>query len=272
MNSQKDTELADRLTERMHALADRVDPSDVPPEADLARGRRRQRSGRIGAAAVALAVGAVIGGTGYLVHDARTGHAVVGPASSGSNLQHSGQTAHQETAKKALKQVEKRMRVTAKGRLTFDPRLKAFRAAIASVLDPEGRHLDAKVSNEQSGSGVLGTKLGWKEGAGLGEIMVSVATPGADDGGFSPYFSPRTCAPVAGRACTTVVLPDGTTGQEQHAPGELAVYYTRPDGQIVLLVASTLFGNNSTVSIGALPATARQLLRVASDPRLTLKQ
>lgn len=263
-----DTEWESRLADRIHELADQVDPPGVPVEADLARGRRRVRNGRVAMLGAALAVGVVVSGTNYLVHTTRSNATVAGPAASGSAT--SADSPARDRTRKQIDGREARRTVGNRQVLRLDPRLRGFRDAIAATLDPAGVHLDHAVSNEQSGDGVLGTKLGWKEGAGLGEIMVMVARPGVDNGGFSPYFEPRHCSPVATHSCVQLRLPDGTTGIQQRQGGQLAVYYTRPDGQIVLIVESTLFGNNSTVPAEALPATARQMLRAATDPRLTL--
>ena len=259
------TELEERLTARMQRLADQVPAPDVRPEDDLARGRRRVRARRTTGVAAALAVGVIAGGTGYLLHDPGPVSAVVTPAGEGGASSPSA-TPSRLTAPRAGKVVRKRH-----APWTYDRRLDGYRDAVAAVLDPAGKHLDAKVSNEQSGGGILGTKLGWKVGKGLGEIIVSVSRPGADDGGFTD-FSAAKCVAQDGHPCVPIVLDDGTTGVTQSRGGELAIYYTRPDKQIVMIVETTLFGNNSTVPIHALPATAKQLLRAAADPRMTLKK
>lgn len=257
------TELEDRLTERLQGLTDQMPVPAVSPEDDLARGRRSARARRTGGLAAAVAVGVVMGGGRYLLHAERTGRAVIAPASSGAASPSpqdspSGRVIQQDKIKKHSRP------------FTYDVRLTGFRAALAEVLDPAGRHLDAKVSNEQSmGGAQIGTKLGWKVGDGLGEIMVSVSRPNVEDGGFND-FDPSGCVPRAGAPCTPVTLADGTTGTTQTSNGELAVFYTRSDKQLVLIVETRLFGNNSTVPIHTLPATAPQLLRAAADPRMTL--
>ncbi|HEX7738175.1 MAG TPA: hypothetical protein VF426_00855 [Marmoricola sp.] len=261
------TELEERLTERMQRLADQVPVPGVRPEDDLVRGRRRVRVRRTSGVAAAVAVGVIAGGTGYLLHDPTPARTVVAPADGGGNA-----SAYLKPMKKGDKAPGMSMKEVPGGfKMTFDRRLDGYRDAVAAVLDPDGKHLDAKVSNEQSGTGGLGTKLGWKVGKGLGEIMVQVSRPGHDDdAGFDDFASPD-CVALPGRPCTPLTLADGTAGVTQSSGGELAVYYTRPDKQVVMIVETKLFGNNSLVPIHALPATAKQLLQAAADPRMTLK-
>ncbi len=284
MNGAHDPERDERVFEALSRLAADITTPAVSAEADLARGKRQLRRQRLGGAAGAVTTLA----------------AVAGVAVFAAGVPGTGAPAHVSQAASGRASASPSGKATP-APMSVDKRLEGFRDAVSAVLDPQGRHLDAHVSNQQA-SGVpkkagehadnnpeeraramlgmgraggatalssVGTKLGWNEGGGTGEVMVEVGTSAEAVGGFTPY----SCTPgdTGGHRCTSVQLPDGTTGKQQRYGDTLAVYHTRPDGQVVLIAESKLFGNNATTPVAHWPATAKQLLRVATDPRLTLR-
>jgi hypothetical protein len=249
--------MTERLDRQLHDLADRVALPVTPLADDLARGRRRVRRVRaalVGATAV-VAV-AVVGGVGIVVgtrgHDAGRAPVVVDPPDP-TPAQAS------DVGVPWPSQPERRRQ------------LREFQEVLAERLDPAGEHLEpwGPSNGEQSGGTVAedrltgtGTKLSWtnpgEDGLGMLQIYVSQ--------GWDLQFN-WTCA----GGCRDVTPPDGAVSAQVHERGGvLEVGVEHADGNVVVLSADPLFGNNSTVPVSSIDLTEDQLLQAAADPRLAL--
>jgi hypothetical protein len=227
---------------------------------DVARGERALRRRRWWqVAAVALSV-AVVAGVGVALTGSQ-GSPSSDPGFSeqpGSGRASSSTPAEARHDSKAHRRFLADQRAKHRAERSFLPSMGTIRGyhdVLAEHLDPHGDLL-APPSNEQGGTGVLGTKLDWNHG-GLLEIVVGKTWSAA--GGF--YL-----LETAGMKPTTY---DGHQARVSTAGDDTVVSVRHDDGTVVTLIASTSFGNNGTSSTTSSLTEAR-LLAAAADPRLTL--
>jgi hypothetical protein len=146
------------------------------------------------------------------------------------------------------------------------------------TLDKRGRTL----------VGDLMTSDSWKEGAGIGQVWVSVSRPEyaqpkselcgpKRSNGFMPYVCSDAVAPdgrpiVTGVALMTVKSFDGA--EHRDVPGYF-VRYVRPDGQIVMVGVDGVdmvyrYDNLPNPPVPRPQVTMAQLIAAATDPALSL--
>lgn len=159
--------------------------------------------------------------------------------------------------------------------------LSDYREAAATILDPDGDHLDrGPADNIQSGSSCdpetgeelathLGTKIGWTDGDALGVVRVEVVAAGSEEPP-QVVFEHQGWAPFDGG------LPAGVTSAKvvtfADSGGGTAVVAEREDGLTVAVDTAGIWGNNAAP--GSPPTTSRpttgSLLKLAASPQLTL--
>lgn len=140
-------------------------------------------------------------------------------------------------------------------------------------LDPDAVHLPDSSHSFNGGSGnaiaEVGTKLSWtipgEEGAGM--ILPVVTSPGfqPDELNIAEEIG---CSPLS--ACQQVDLPKGAgtawvANPDQRVWGAL---YQRPDGSVVGLQVSDLFGNDTTTPVSDVDITREQALEFVTDDDL----
>jgi len=246
----------------LRRLAERVDPPVVPAEDDLARGRSRVRRTRFAGSGAAVATAATIVGVALLTSpgtDPGTeGPTDPGPASSSTPAY----------TDRTLPLAE----VPAEEGFVPDnaEALQAWRDVLAEHLDPRGRHLEKKPSNEQSGGGNvegavhLGTKLGWSVAGedGLGLVQITVASHRGE------LYSE--CGQTPGWSCRDLTTPGGRPATVIDHDGVHEVVVEQADGEFVSIALDNLFGNNSALPVSDIPLTDEQLFAAAADQRIDL--
>jgi hypothetical protein len=244
-------------------LIDRIQAPSADVAADVARGERAlRRRHRWQGGAASLAVVAVTG-VGVALSGAggtpQAGFATQ-PGQSAASRSTGTHTADQRHARAhhrraaVLKQQTRRLQHQAS--VQYDSSvLRTYHDVLAEHLDPTGRLLRL-AQNEQSGGGVIGTKLDWRDG-GMLEIVVSHRW-----GAASGFY-------LLGDAGMRATTYDGHPARVSTTGDDLVVSVEHSDGTVVTLIASTGFGNNGT-STASLGLTQDQLLAAASDERLTL--
>lgn len=261
----------DRLVEqRLHQLAD-AHPAPVTPVADdVARGRRRLRRQRsvvtIGTAAVvgAVALASVLtAGGGDTAGDSTPPIADV--ISTPTAAPHPAPTALPSslTASDAAATVRQRLS-------DHSAVLRLYNDVLAEHLDPGRQHLapySKRTGNEQGSTRgdvmtSLGSKFAWTVAGqpGLGMLQVSVSTVWDPDS--MQLYCDGGCRPATG--------PRGEKARVLRSDGSTTVALEHADGQVVVLTADNLFGNNSTVPVSGTGLTVQQLLAAAADERLSL--
>lgn len=274
-----------QLDEQLHRMATRVRVPQVPVATDLARGRRRLRRTRLltgGAAAatvLAVAVGAAAA-PGVLHADGRPGFSGSGsPDPSSTGPAPTGPSGDATPVRPARVQLTPtHAPPAAPDGASLQDRsatLVAWEGVLAEHLDPRWQHLvkyDARtngnVQTSTGGDGVvtaLGSKYGWRVAgeAGLGMLQVSV-----DAGWKDLYWD---CGrPASGWDCRDARGPHGEQARTARHDGVLDVAVQHDDGEVVVLTADSLFGNNSTVPVSGLDVSEQGLLAAAADDRLAL--
>lgn len=248
----------------IHELLDRIDAPAVDVDDDVLRGqaalRRRRRLQASGAAASVAALAAVMvavqagpGTSGATEPGYADGSSAVTPVAPSTSAKARADRSHVthslRSAKQRLREIQRQLTDPAS-----QAQLQTYHDVLAEHLDPGGDRLRL-ADNEQGGSGTFGTKLDWNHG-GMLEISVSTSWRTSDWNAYPPGPGQQ----VTYRGHQARVLVDGT---------DLWVAVQHDDGEVVMLVASTSFGNNGT-STSALDLTTQQLLDAAADPRLTL--
>ena len=272
----------DRLEGRLGDLATRIRVPEVPVTEDLARGHRRVRRIRLltVGAAVATAVAVGLGA-----------QAVPGVLHAGDRPGYSGRTGAPrpdgtDPTADATGVRPSRVVITPSGgphgspfqdppsMEALSPTLAEWQRVLAEHLDPGWQHLvkyDAKtngnVQSASSGSATtsLGSKYGWQVAgeSGLGMLQLSV---NASWQGL--YWECGT--PGSGWACHTARGPQREKARVARHDGVLDVAVEHADGEVVVLTADSLFGNNSTVPVSGLDVTEKGLVEAAADERLAL--
>ena len=141
---------------------------------------------------------------------------------------------------------------------------------MASVLDPQKRHLNYATQSLQSGSdgsgGIsMGIKLGWTMPGQSGEGMVQIslsdqAGEGADESQI--YLG----APMRDHS-----LAGGTSVRVGERPdGAFAVSHRQPDGETVWVLVEPLFGGNSLEPVAGMEVSRADVFRLVQDERLDL--
>lgn len=242
------TSLTDDPLDLDRLLRDLAGSAPVPVLAagdDLARGRRRvrRRRGLTGAAAGAAA--AVIG-AGALVVDVGPGSTADLPVAVSPTVATDSPSEPPEPTEPPEPVVDTR---DGKQLLTD------WADVVASHLDPRREHLQRVPTGYQgTGQRGFGTKLGWsnpgEDGLGLVQVLV---VPG-----------------TGGRSSGREVEVDGVTARVRGGADDLTVSVAHPDGFVVTIGVSTLFGNNSLVPVSGIDVTGSDLVLVAADDRFTL--
>ena len=141
---------------------------------------------------------------------------------------------------------------------------------VASVLDPQKKHLNYSTQSLQSGGdgrgGIsMGIKLGWTMPGQSGEGMVQIslsdqAGEGADESQI--YLG----APMRERS-----LAGGTSVRVGERPdGAFAVSHRQPDGETVWVLVEPLFGGNSLEPVSGMEVSRADVFRLVQDERLDL--
>ncbi len=152
---------------------------------------------------------------------------------------------------------------------------KGYEASVLQ-LDPQRRHLEKGSSSGHRGLECddgrevrwnLGSKFGWQDGAGGGQIEVEV--------GSDLESLEATVLDCGGTwRCKSVDVSEhdnvkaGRVATFEHG---FAVIIERTNGEAVMVVADQAFGNNYLEPIDGFPFDADDLLKIAVDDRLTLK-
>lgn len=141
---------------------------------------------------------------------------------------------------------------------------------VASVLDPQKRHLNYSTQSLQSGGdgrgGIsMGIKLGWTMPGQPGEGMVQISL--SDQAGESADESRIYLgAPMRER-----LLPGGTSVRVGERPdGAFAVSHRQPDGETVWVLVEPLFGGNSLEPVSGMEVSRADVFRLVQDERLDL--
>lgn len=262
------------LEDRLHLLASRVAPPAVPVREDLLRGRRRRRRTRlVVAGGAALAVG-VVGVASTVVPDlvsAGPGPGITGTTASptvapSSTSPTGGPAVVEREVEPSDVPLFERPGLGGGGmaEITGDEALRRYRQVLVDHLDPTEEHLDAAVSNRQSGGSTsLGTKLGWSNDgeSGLGMVQVSV------NAGWD-VVDHWQCG--SGWDCRDVTAPGGRPGQVAVHDGVTDVAVEHTDGTVAIITVDALFGNNSTVPVSGIDLGEDVLAAAAADERLSL--
>jgi hypothetical protein len=247
----------------MNEISDLLERIEVPPvnlEADVARGRSAlRRRHRLQVSGVMLSVAAVAA-VGVLLQGAPWSPGASDPSYLGRTPQQVRSSASDSASSRPIHRPpdegDEQLRLL-QHQLT-DPTsqqtLRHYRDVLAEHLDPAGGKLRL-AQNEQGGTGHFGTKLDW-DGGGMLMISVSTSWRTSDWNTYPPGPGRR----ITFRGHQARVLLDGS---------DVWVAVEHDDGHVVMLLASSSFGNNGT-SISDTGLTAPQLLDAAADPRLEL--
>ncbi|WKN48091.1 hypothetical protein [Nocardioides sp. Arc9.136] len=254
------------LDARLHELADATPLPGVPVGDDLHRGRRRLRHRRL-----------VVGGAALLTAGAVGLGATVLP-SGGAEAVRTPDVADTTTpSPEAGRRVAR-----TEGRSTnpFDvaddhrDTLVGWQEVLAEHVDPGWEHLvrsSDENANEQSAGGragltSLGSRFGWRVPGedGLGMLVVSVST------GWGDAFYPCRGPSRDGWTCRAAEVPGADEARVGERDGVTSVALRQADGEVVVVTADPLFGNNSTVPVPTFDVGADDLLAAAADPRLSL--
>ncbi len=152
---------------------------------------------------------------------------------------------------------------------------KGYEAAVRA-LDPELRHLQKGSSSGHRGLECddgrevrwnLGSKFGWEDGKGGGRIEVEVGSDlKALEGSVMDCGGTWSCKTIDVSGHDNV-----KSGRVATFENGFAVIIERTDGEAVLVIADQSFTNNYLKPIDGFPFDADDLLKIATDPRLTLK-
>ncbi|MBB6627103.1 hypothetical protein H5V45_07195 [Nocardioides sp. KIGAM211] len=266
------------LDEHLRRLAAGVEAPAVPVEEDLARGRARLVRQRfvIGGACLAtvgvLGLGATVApGLGSAAERPDYAGGSASPAPSGTGA----------SATPGTDRTQARTTQGAQTPLAPPPSdhatLAAYQQVLAAHLDPGWDHLVKYTranGNQQGGSAggqvtSLGSKYGWRNDgeSGLGMLQVSV------NAGWSGtyWLCGSSGAEAEGWRCHDAEAPGSARSAEVAVHDDVVeVAVEHEDGQVVVLTASSLFGNNSTVGVSGLDVTEQALVGAAADERLSL--
>lgn len=277
----------------MRQLSDRAGDGDVDPAADLARAQQSVRRSRLRAAG-----GLVLSTVAVIVAAQFVGPIIGGSVTGGPNPAVMAQPAPPAGPKPTpVKQPSAKQPgweytcadmakgIPGEGSSTTKPEpeptnsreiqlRKGYEAAVVQ-LDPQRRHLQKGTSRGHRGleckdgrevRSSLHSKFGWEDGAGGGQIVVTVGSdPKALDGDINCEDTWR---------CTSVDLSrydDVKAGRVATFEHGFAVIIERTDGETVVVVADQAFGNNYPEPIDGFPFDADDLIKVAVDDRLTLE-
>jgi hypothetical protein len=276
-----ENEIRDRLRA---AAATAAEPST--PVDDLVRGRRarRRRTATVGAGAVATVT--VLGATTAWAAVTFDGGAGPSPtplvaAHGGTPRQPTPHTADATLHHRGVYPRHQQEKITRQHRsIAVGPRFGAGYAnpqwlqdvyhLTQQVLDPDHQYTSYD-ENEQASSGPggnhsLGTRVSWSQAGdpGLGFIGVDVTTPGSDEGKLD-------CESFGG--CTQqhdAQYGDYLLGGEPGGSDGFMVVLTQGDGEVAVVSANPLFGNNSLIATTAPLPSLEQVLALASSPDLNL--
>ncbi|WP_121255942.1 hypothetical protein [Nocardioides ferulae] len=272
------------LDDRLHELAERAPAPSTAVGDDLQRGRRRLRRQRLTVGGAALATVLVVGA------GAAVGPGMVDRAQSPDVA---GGTDGPNPTPSETPRAQKMMQIE-----VGDPRpvpwgtpldrnpigtgpdhdatLVAWQEVLAEHVDPQWEHLvrrDGSNANQQStaGSGqvlALGSRYGWQNPGqdGLGMLQIAV------NRGWREAMHPcHDSGPDEGWQCEAAEAPEATEAWVAERDGQLSVAVEQADdGEVVVLTADPLFGNNSRIPVDELGLSAEALLQAAADPRLSL--
>jgi hypothetical protein len=259
------------LDQRLRELGAEIHPPAVPLADDLARGRSRVRRRRVLAAAgTAVAVVAIglVGTVGpeLVSADDRPGYSGGdGTPLPGPETTPPVRPGEKEVVPQVPKGQETFPAPLDSGDYAGNETLRLYRDVLAEHLDPQGRHLQKKVTGMQGGGGSLGSRFGWRNPGedGLGMIVISV------NGGWQA--TGWECGmPQVDITCRDITAPGGLEGQVAERGGAVDVAVEHPDGTVVIVSKENLFGNNSTVPVSAIDLTVEELAAAAADDRLKL--
>lgn len=268
------------LDEQLRRLAAGLDAPVVPLAGDLARGHARLVRQRIVIGGACLAVVGVLGIGASLAPE--LGSAAERPDYAGNsaspNPSPSATDSSPAEANRTKQARNHKVNPLPPGiPESDDETLTAYERVLAEHLDPQWDHLVKYTQangNQQTGSNggdttSLGSKYGWKNAgeSGLGMLQVSVSAgwSGTD------WLCGASAATVENWSCHDVPAPGSARSAEVAVhDGVVEAAVEHQDGQVVILSASNLFANNSTVSVSGLDVSEAQLARAAADERLSL--
>jgi hypothetical protein len=265
-----------RWPERFTATAEH-DPADwFDPREDLERGRaalRRRRvlmtSSSVLAATVVLGIALVVSGGGSVRQSAPEPAA---PKTPSPTFQESSVTLEPTPAPSTLAPKERRVKQAQRyaGLTASADWRNGLYDVVASVLDPQKRHLNYSTQSLQSGSdgsgGIsMGIKLGWTMPGQPGEGMVQISL--SDQAGESADESQIYLgAPMRDRS-----LAGGASVRVGERPdGAFAVSHRQPDGETVWVLVEPLFGGNSLEPVTGMEVSRADVFRLVQDERLDL--
>ena len=275
------------------------------PADDLARGRRRLRHHRIGAAAgVAAVVPAVA-----LISTLVPGNPSAGPAPGGfaddpgddSSLEVQCAVVGPErdgdlrppAGDGSCEAVPGVLAWTARGKDLDSmnmPEVDRLDQALTEAVDPSEAHVVAMVASGARGgasaAALSQASVGatWSQGSSEGAVNLSVVDPDADGPGTSTTDGDSPCADPSlvhgpALACATQELDNGAvvlvgTG-EQDGARRITVRFERADGQIVWATADQASDGwwrdrSGADPLDAPPASTEQLIELVQDPRVHL--
>lgn len=259
------------LDQRLRELGAEIPPPDVPLNEDLARGRSRVRRHRLLAAAGTAAAVAIVGlvgtvGPELVSADEQPGYGGGdGTPLPGPETTPPVKPGEREIVPQAPESKGSFPAPLDSGDFAGDPTLRLYNEVLAEHLDPEGRHLQRKVTSTQSGGLSLGSRFGWRNPGedGLGMIVISV------NGGWQA--TGWECGmPQVDKTCRDITAPGGLEGQVAEYDGTVEVAVEHADGTVVIVAKENLFGNNSTVPVSQIDLSVEDLAAAAADDRLKL--
>lgn len=270
--------------ERLAELAEQDDASSFVVDDDLARGRerlRRRRVGELGVAGLVVVVLAgvvlVTGGPGRQTGappaatppTAQTDVSPVTPSAAPSVVDSAVVPPNAPTTSAAPYAWIRTILERSDGpRSPFAKWRNRLFVTTASVLDPSGGHLSYANQGMTGGwdqQGVsMGIKMGWSQPGRSGEGLVQVevsSQKGADD---------ARCRIAAGFGCPQAVRVGGRTVHVGEYASAYVVAFRQKDGDGVIVLVDTTFGNESAQGVDHLGFTRDDVYRLVQDARLDL--